>query len=62
MTAIELIELAEEQIKNAYVTDWRFNNIGNIGEALKYLNEAKVLINEYQTDLPVKNEEILTAK
>ena len=45
MTAIELIELAQEQIRNAYVTDYRFNNVQNIGQALKYLNESKILIN-----------------
>ena len=62
MTAIEWIELAEEQIKNAYVTDYRFNNIGNIGQALKCLNEAKTLISEDQTGLSVKNEGMLTTK
>ena len=59
MTAIELIELAQEQIRNAYVTDYRFNNVQNIGQALKYLNEAKILIEEHQTGLSVKNEKVL---
>ena len=30
MTAIELIELAQEQINKAIVWDYRFNNIDNI--------------------------------
>ena len=60
MTAIEWIELAQERIIQAYVTDHRFNNVGYIGEALEYLNEAKALIHEHQTGLLVKNEEILT--
>ena len=62
MTAIEWIELAQERIKEAVVWDYRFNNIDNIDKALKYLNEAKALINEHQTGLSVKNEELLTTK
>jgi len=62
MTAIELIELAQDRIRAVYVTDWRFNNTQNINEALKCLNEAKVLIGEHQTGLSVKNEESLTTK
>ena len=37
MTAIELIELAQEQINKAIVWDYRFNNIDNIDAALKFL-------------------------
>ena len=62
MTAIEWIELAQERIRNAGVTDCRFNNIGKIDDAIKFLNEAKILINEPQTDLPIRNEELLTTK
>ena len=46
MTAIEWIELAQKRIIQAYVTDYRFNNAERIDEALKYLNEAKILIEE----------------
>ena len=49
MTAIEWIELAQERIKEAVVWDHRFNNIDNVDKALKYLNEAKILINEGQS-------------
>ena len=60
MTAIELIELAQEKIRNAAVSsDWWVDNIGNLHEAIKYLNEAKILIGEHQTGLSVKNEESL---
>ena len=62
MTAIEWIELAQERIRAAGVTDYRFNNIGNIMDAIKFLNEAKVLINEHQDGLSVKNEDVLTTK
>ena len=62
MTATEWIELAQERIINAGVTDCRFNNIGKIDDAIKFLNEAKILINEPQTDLPIRNEELLTTK
>ena len=48
MTAIEWIELAQERIRAAGVTDCRFNNIGKIDDAIKFLNEAKVLISEGQ--------------
>ena len=61
MTATEWIELAQERIINAGVTDCRFNNIGKIDDAIKFLNEAKILINEPQTDLPIRNEESLTS-
>lgn len=44
MTAIEWIELAQERIQQATVSDWRFNNVNEIQEAMKYLNEAKELI------------------
>ena len=60
MTAIEWIELAQDRIKAAKVTGYRWNNIDNIDKALKYLNEAKILIGEHQTGLSVKNEESLT--
>jgi len=46
MTAIEWIELAQDRIRDAKVTGYRWNNIDNIDKALKYLNEAKVLIIE----------------
>ena len=62
MTAIEWIELAQDRIRAAIVWDHRFNNIDNIDKALKYLNEAKVLIGEHQLGLSVKNEESLTTK
>jgi len=62
MTAIEWIELAQDRIRDAGVTDYRFNNIGKIDDAIKFLNEAKVLIGEHQTGLSVKNEELLTTK
>ena len=62
MTAIEWIELAQERIRDAGVTDYRFNNIGKIMDAIKFLNEAKILIGEHQTGLSVKNEESLTTK
>ena len=62
MTAIEWIELAQDRIRAAGVTDCRFNNIGKIDDAIKFLNEAKILINEPQTDLPIRNEELLTTK
>ena len=62
MTATEWIELAQERIINAGVTDCRSNNIGKIDDAIKFLNEAKILINEPQTDLPIRNEELLTTK
>jgi len=62
VTATEWIELAQERIINAGVTDCRFNNIGKIDDAIKFLNEAKILINEPQTDLPIRNEELLTTK
>jgi len=59
VTAIEWIELAQERIMDAGVTDYRFNNIDNIDKAVKYLNEAKILIEEHQTGLSVKNEKVL---
>ena len=62
MTAIEWIELAQDRIRDAKVTGYRWNNIDNIDKALKYLNEAKILIGEHQTGLSVKNEELLTTK
>ena len=62
MTAIEWIELAQERIIQAYVTDHKFNNVGYIDEALKYLNEAKALINEHQTILGFEIGGILTTK
>ena len=46
MTAIEWIELAQDRIRDAGVTDCRFNNIGKIDDAIRFLNEAKVLIIE----------------
>ena len=62
MTAIEWIELAQELIKDAKVTGYRWNYIDNIDKALKYLNEAKILIGEHQLGLSVKNEDVLTTK
>ena len=62
MTVIEWIELAQDRIENSVVADYRFNNIKNIDEALKYLNKAKILLNEHQYGLPIKNEESLTTK
>ena len=62
MTAIEWIELAQDRISAAIVWDHRFNNIDNIDKALKYLNEAKVLIGEHQDRLMVKVEDVLTTK
>lgn len=44
MTIIEWIELAQVKINAARVTDWRFNNVTDIDDAIKCLNEAKVLI------------------
>ena len=46
MTAIEWIELAQDRIRDAGVTDYKFNNIGKINDAIRFLNEAKVLIIE----------------
>jgi len=60
MTAIEWIELAQERIRAAGVTDYRFNNIGKIMDAIKFLNEAKALISEHQDRLRVKVEDVLT--
>ena len=62
MTAIEWIELAQDRIRAAIVWDHRFNNIDNIDKALKYLNEAKILIGEHQLGLSVKNGDVLTTK
>jgi len=62
MTAIEWIELAQERIRDAGVTDWRFNNIDKIMDAIKFLNEAKALINEHQTILGFEIGGILTTK
>ena len=59
VTAIEWIELAQDRIRDAKVTGYRWNNIDNIDKALKYLNEAKILIGEHQLSLSVKNEESL---
>ena len=62
MTAIELIELAQDRISAAIVTGYTWNNIDNIDKALKFLNEAKILIGEHQLGLSVKNEDVLTTK
>ena len=60
MTAIEWISLAQEKIRSAAVSDWRFNNVQDIEAAVKCLNEAKVLINEHQTILGFEIGGILT--
>lgn len=44
MTAIEWIEKAQEVIMFAVVRDYRFNNVGKIGDAIKCLDEAKKLM------------------
>ena len=63
MTAIEWIELAQEKIRNAaFSSAWRFNNVPDIEDALKCLNEAKALINEHQDRLLVKVEDVLITK
>ena len=62
MTAIEWIELAQDRISAAIVTGYTWNNIDNIDKALKFLNEAKILINEHQAGLSVKNKDVLTTK
>ena len=62
MTAIEWIELAQDIIRDAGVTDYKFNNIGKINDAIRFLNEAKILIGEHQNRLSVKNEESLKTK
>ena len=63
MTAIEWIDRAQDKIRNAAVSsDWRFNNVPAIEEVIKYLNEAKALINEHQDRLRVKVEDVLTTK
>ena len=63
MTAIEWIDRAQDKIRNAAVSsDWRFNNAPDVEDAIKYLNEAKALINEHQDRLRVKIEDVLTTK
>ena len=62
MTAIEWIELAQDRIRAVGVWDHKFNNIDNIDKAVKYLNEAKALINEHQDRLLVKVEDVLITK
>ena len=60
MTAIELIELSQERISHELLSSACTHNIQRLEDAIKFLNEAKVLINEHQADLSVKNEESLT--
>ena len=45
MTAIELIEKAQEIIRYAMVgSDYKLNNVQRIEDVIKYLNEAKELL------------------
>ena len=54
MTAIEWIDRAQEKIRNAaFSSDWQFNNVPDVEDAIKCLNEAKALI-------MVKVEDVLT--
>ena len=60
MTAIQWIELAQDRISHELLSSAYPHNIQRLEDAIKFLNEAKVLINEHQADLSVKNEESLT--